>query len=178
MENELNNPDWDEEFVPLPFYPWDVRPHTTPLDLDECATAIHLANGSLPAAAELLRTPLVRLARKVRHTPKLALVLQEHLALAVLKAAAEPLHALYSPLSDDRRREWAATKILQSRAANTLNPFSPTPGPDPMTAAPPQAPTSPSSLSLTANGRSLTFRWRTDADDAKTIDHDPLDTPD
>ena len=44
----------DQEFIPLPFYPWTERPSTLPLDPDECATAIHVAKGDIPKAAAAL----------------------------------------------------------------------------------------------------------------------------
>jgi hypothetical protein len=42
-----------EEFVPLPWFPWETRPETLPLDDDEVATALYLANGDLKEAAAL-----------------------------------------------------------------------------------------------------------------------------
>lgn len=156
----------DGEFLPLPFYPWDERPPSLPLDPDETATAIHLANGDLPAASSLLKVPLHKVIRQIAHHPRLARVLNEALALATHRAASEYIRALDSP--NDRRREWAATKILASRAAQS-HPFSPAP----------VAPSAAASLTLSdpnGRGRVLTFRWRTDADDAPnepvTIEHD------
>jgi hypothetical protein len=43
-----------DEFVQLPYGPWDSRPETLPLDVDECATALFLANGNVKGAADLL----------------------------------------------------------------------------------------------------------------------------
>lgn len=155
--------DQDAEFLPLPYYPWDERPFTFPLDQDECATALHLTGGDLPNAAKLLRVPLHKLNRQVVHHPRLQRVIIEAHTLATHRAAAEYLRALDS--DNDRRREWGAVKILASRAAQQ-HPFSP-------------APAQPSTAHLSVNApnaRTLTFRWRTDADDqaaqAKVIDHD------
>jgi hypothetical protein len=150
----------DEEFIPLPFYPWDSRPPSLPLDPDECATAIHIAQGDLPAAANLLKVPLHKLNRQIRNHPRLARVLQETNELTVARAASEYINALSSP--SERRREWASTKIMASRAA-AQHPFSP---------APAQPNAQSASLSLTDAGRTLTFRWRTDADDVPTIEGD------
>ena len=170
--NTTSTPDPQaEEFTPLPFYPWDTRPDTVPLDTDECATALHLGQGSLIRAAQLLKTAPHRLARVMRAHPNLARIQNEANELTVAHAHDELLQALSS--DSDRRREWAATKILASRAAQS-HPFAP-------------APTQPSTtqqLSLSAAGRSIVFRWRTDADDALqppslqppsslTIEHDP-----
>jgi hypothetical protein len=142
----------DQEFLPLPFYPWTERPSTLPLDADECATAIHLAHGDLPAAASLLKVPIVRLNRSLRASPRLQRILAETTELTIARAAAEYIRALDAP--DDRRREWGASKLMASRAASG-HPFSP---------APPQSAQSAASLTVNPN-RSITFRWRTDADD-------------
>jgi hypothetical protein len=148
-------PELDQEFAPLPFYPWDERPPTLPLDPDECATAIHLAQGDLPNAAALLRTPLHKLNRQVAHHPRLQRVIAEAHSLAIARAAAEYIRALDSP--SDRRREWGAKAILATRAAQS-HPFAP---------APPNTSASVS-LTQTPSARTLTFRWRTDEDDQTT----------
>ena len=140
----------DDEFAPLPFYPWDQRPSSLPLDADEAATAIHLAC-NLPGAAELLKVPLRTLVRMVKHSPRLTRVLAEANDVLVAQAAGEYAQALAA--QDDRRREWGATKIMQSRAAagHALSP------------APPNSTMSLTSTTQQGN-RTLTFRWRTDAD--------------
>ena len=157
--------DHDQEFIPLPFYGWTERPSTLPLDPDECATAIHIANGDIPAAAALLKVPQFKLERQIRHHPNLARILNEELQIAVSKSRSELLTALASP--NDRRREWAATKILASRIAQN-DPFAPAP-------AQPSAQAASLSLTSSAAGRTLVFRWRTDADETQpvTIDHEP-----
>lgn len=154
----------DSEFIPLPYYPWDERPATLPLDPDECATAIHIAQGDIPKASGLLKVSQHLLERSLRHHPRLTRILNEELAIAVSRSRSEYLSALDSP--SDRRREWAATKILSSRIAQS-DPFAPAP-------AQPSASQASLSLSNTAGGKTLTFRWRTDADDkpATVIDND------
>lgn len=144
------------EFVPLPFYPWDQRPAHLVLDADEVATAIHLSAGDLIAAAELLRVPLVRVARALKAHPRLQRVMDEATHCAVARAAAEYIRALSSP--NDRRREWGASQIMRSRAAQA-HPFAPAP-----------AGQTQSSTSVTVTPRAITFRWRTDADDASQTD--------
>ena len=52
--------DHDEEFLPLPFYPWDERPGHLALDHDEIATALHMAEGDLVGSAALLKVPVVQ----------------------------------------------------------------------------------------------------------------------
>ena len=89
--------------------------------------------------------------------------LNEELQIAVSKSRSELLTALDSP--SDRRREWAASKILASRIAQN----------DPFARRPAQPSAAQASLSLTntAAGRTLTFRWKTDADDlTPVIEHD------
>jgi hypothetical protein len=145
----------DEEFIPLPFYPFNERPASMPLDPDECATAIHIAKGDIPAAAALLKVPEFKLNRQIRHHPRLVRVRDEALEIVHNRAASEYIQALDSP--SDRRREWAAAKILATRSAAS-HPFAP---------APPQPNAQQASLSLSSGptGRTITFRWRSDADD-------------
>jgi hypothetical protein len=144
----------DDEFVPLPFYPWEERSPTLPIDFDEAATAIHLAHGELNKAAALLKVPLYRLTRLVKQSPRLQRIHQESFETALIRAAAVPIDTLFDPNSDQRAKEWASTKVLQSRLA-IGHPLSPAP------------PASAQSASLTVSPaqRSITFRWRTDADD-------------
>jgi hypothetical protein len=113
-----------DEFAPLPIYTWLERPETLPLGDDEAATALHLARGDAPAAANLLKVPLHRLARLLRRSPRLQRIQEESDQLNVLRARGEYIRALDS--EEARRREWGATKIMQSRAAQGDS-FSPAP---------------------------------------------------
>ena len=140
------------EFIPLPHYSWDIRPSTIPLDYDECATALALANGDEFQASQLLKVPLVRFRRSARLHPRLIPLLAELQAAVVARAASIPISTLFDPSADARRLEWASTKILASRAAAS-HPFSPAP-----------AATTASSLTLSQGARTITYRWRTDAD--------------
>jgi hypothetical protein len=135
-------------------YPWIERPRTLPIDFDEAATAIHLAHGELIKAAQLLKVGLHRLTRLVKQSPRLQRIHQESFEHALIKAAAVPIDTLFNPEADQRAKEWASTKVLQSRLAMG-HPLSPAP------------PSSIASSSLTVNPaqRSITFRWKTDADD-------------
>jgi hypothetical protein len=149
----------DQEFAPLPFYPWDERPPTVPLDFEEAATAVHLAHGSLPAAARLLKCPEVRLKRLLRQSPRLQRVLDESYQLALDRAVAVPIDTLFDPNADQRAKEWASTKLLQSRLAMG-HPLSPAPASAAQTSA----------ASIQVTPKSITFRWRTDADDVPPDD--------
>jgi hypothetical protein len=62
------------EFVPLPYFPWLSRPDSLPLDIDEIATALYLANGDLKAAAALLKVTVVQLRKPIRKTPRQQLI--------------------------------------------------------------------------------------------------------
>ena len=59
------------EFEPLPFYPFDERSLSLPLDVEEAATAIYLARGDIGAAAALLKVTPARLNRVVRGSLRL-----------------------------------------------------------------------------------------------------------
>lgn len=150
----------DLEFTPLPYYPWDERPITLPVETDEAATAIHLTHGDLAAAAHLLKIPTLRLQRLVKQSPRLQRVQEESYGVALAQAASIPIRTLFDPNSDQRAKEWASTKLLQSRLA-IGHPLSPAP-----------AATTQSSASLTLNQpqKTITFRWRTDADDLPSDD--------
>lgn len=153
-----NSPEHDQEFEPLPYYPWEERPPTLPIDAEEAATAIHLGH-NLPAAALLLKVPEFRLQRLVRASPRLQRILDESFALALNRAVAVPIDTLFNPLADQRAKEWASKLLLSSRLAQG-HPLSP---------APTQ---SAQSVSLTQSpvSKTITFRWRTDADDALASD--------
>jgi hypothetical protein len=60
-----------EEFVPLPYFPWESRPDSLPLDQEEVATALYLANGDLKAAADLLKVTMGALKKPIRRMPRL-----------------------------------------------------------------------------------------------------------
>jgi hypothetical protein len=60
-----------DEFVQLPYFGWDTRPETVPLDVEECATAIYLAKGDIRAAAARLKVTVAKLNRMVRRYPRL-----------------------------------------------------------------------------------------------------------
>jgi hypothetical protein len=151
--------DLAEEFAPLPYFPFDERPAHYSLDVEECATAIHLAQAHLPKAAELLRTPLHRLHRAIRHSPRLQRVLEETAGVIVSRAYAKYIEALDDP--DFRRQEWGATRIMQSRAAaNHL--FAPAP-----------APSATTTTNVAIGSRDIVFRWKA-PDDVKVIDGEVL----
>jgi len=50
----------------LPYFPWESRPETLPLDADEIATSLFLADGHLGKAAERLKVDEKRIKRSIR----------------------------------------------------------------------------------------------------------------
>lgn len=155
VDPTTTDPAHDEEFAPLPYYPWDERPPTLPLSTEEAATAIHLAHGDIPLAASLLKTPHYRLARLIRASPRLTRIRDESFSLALDHAASIPIRTLFNPDADQRAKEWASTKLLQSRIA-AGHPLSP---------APPATTQSNAQLTVNQATKTISFRWRTDADD-------------
>lgn len=160
VDPATTDPAHDEEFAPLPYYAWDERPATLPLSTEEAATAIHLAHGDIPAAARLLKVPHFRLARLIRASPRLTRIRDESFSLALDHAASVPIRTLFNPDADQRALEWASTKLLQSRIAQG-HPLSP---------APPSTTVSNASLTANSVAKTITFRWRTDADDVPSDD--------
>jgi hypothetical protein len=153
-----SHPELEAEFDPLPFYPWTERPSTLPIDAEEAATAIHLGH-NLPAAAALLKVPEFRLRRLVNQSPRLQRVLEESFGLALDRAVAVPIDTLFNPNSDQRAKEWASKLLLSSRLAQG-HPLSPAPTQSAQSVSLTQSPTQ----------KTITFRWRTDADDALASD--------
>jgi hypothetical protein len=135
----------DDEFIPLPFFPWEVRPVTLAIDDDEAATAIHLAHGEIERAAGLLKVPLHRLTRLVRRSPRLQRILEESLEHTLIRARAVPIETLLDPEADNRRKEWAAAFVMKSRIAMG----------DPLSPAPAQA----TSLTVNNETRSFIVQW-------------------
>jgi hypothetical protein len=103
----------EEEFLPLPYYPWDRRPGHSPIEVEEAATALYLAEGVISQAAERLRVEPLRLTRAISRSPKLRKLHEELVSLLNDKVHAEYLKAFLS--DDDRRREWAASKTAQTK---------------------------------------------------------------
>ena len=57
-----------DEFLPLPYFPWDSRPETLPLDVEEAATALFLDGGDVKAAASRLKVSTTQLKKIVRRS--------------------------------------------------------------------------------------------------------------
>jgi len=150
--------DYEQEFVPLPYYAWDERPASLPLDQEEAATAIHLSQGHLPRAADLLKVPLVRLNRFIARSPRLQRVADEAADLVVAKAFSKYIEALDDP--EPRRQEWGAAKVMQSRVAQG-HPFSP---------APASTSSASSSVTISQQSREIVFQWKSPALPGDVVD--------
>lgn len=109
--NDIDNP--DGEFLPLPYFPWDIRPSTSSLETEECATALFLTTGDLDEAASKLRVHPLRLIRAINRSPRLMRLHKELTALLNNKVHQEYVKAFAS--DDDRRREWAAAKVANTK---------------------------------------------------------------
>ena len=117
----------EDEFLPLPYYSWDRRPSHLVLDQDECATALYLAEGIIEDAAVRLRVEPLRLVRAINRSPRLMRLHAELASLLNDKVHKEYINAFKS--EDDRRREWSASKVSQTKqfqahplAPNTQSP--------------------------------------------------------
>ena len=138
--------DIDEEFLPLPYYSWAVRPVHLVLDIEECATALYLSRGVVSAAAERLKVEPLKLQRVINRSPRLVRLHAELVALLNDDVHKEVVRAFGD--EDARRREWGAAKVINSRQFQG-HPLAPNSN---------VAPT----LSITAENNNITFVWRTE----------------
>ena len=152
-----DKPDQDaHEFVPLPFYSWAERPLSLPIDVEEAATAIHLDDGDVILAARRLKVSTGRLNRLIAHHPRLVRIRNEHLQVLVDKSTHEVASAFSS--EDDRRREWATSKVLSSRLAQD----------HPLAPAPSSTTSVQTNIALGAGAAGkFVFRWMDDGDDPR-----------
>lgn len=66
-----------QDLVPLPTMPWNTRPETLPLTVEEVRTALWLDKGNVSEAAKRLKTDPVRLRRFIRSSARLSAELAE-----------------------------------------------------------------------------------------------------
>lgn len=103
----------DHDLIPLPTMPWDQRPLELPLDIEECRTAIHRAEGNVSTAAELLKVPSKRLRAFVQSSPRLLSELKEFDERLIDTATSNVADALGDP-EDSARRDSMTRFVLNS----------------------------------------------------------------
>jgi hypothetical protein len=103
----------DQEFLPLPHYSWERRPAHLAIDIEEAATSLYLAEGVIGRAAERLKVEPLKLVRVISRSPRLQRLHAELAALLNDKVHEEYVKAFQS--EDDRRREWASSKVSQTK---------------------------------------------------------------
>ena len=151
----LQPSDIEAEFQPLPYYPWDRRPSHLPLDIEECATALYLAEGVIGRAADRLKVEPLKLTRQIARSPRLVRLHAELTALLNDKVHEEYIKAFGS--EDDRRREWAASKVSNTKGFQSH----------------PLAPNGQVSPAVTIGGpTSITIHWGDPPEGAKLIEHE------
>lgn len=148
----------EQEFLPLPHYSWDRRPARLPVDIEEAATALYLAGGLIERAAERLKIEPLKLARIISRSPRLTRLHAELATLLNDKVHEEYIRAFAS--EDDRRREWASSKVSQSKQFQNH----------------PLAPNSQVSPQLAMTGpQTITIHWGDPPEDLKVIEHEVID---
>lgn len=65
------------DLVPLPTMPWDVRPDSLPLTVEEVRTALWANSGNVTKAAQLLKVDSARLRRYIKNSPRLSVEVEE-----------------------------------------------------------------------------------------------------
>ena len=103
--------DMPRGLVPLPRFPYDRRPDSIPLDLEECRTALWLGRGNLLAAARLLKTEPVRLRRYI--STSITLIEEQHEAKTLVLDRAEEIIAEALEAAEGEIRRDAAKFVLE-----------------------------------------------------------------
>jgi len=122
MQNEDNIPN---DLVALPTMPYNERPPELPLDVEECRTAIWMANGNITEAAKLLKTTSIRLRAFVKKSPYLSAEMQEAADRLVDIAESNVLDALkddQDPSRRDTMSRFVLTNIGKARGWGTGGP--------------------------------------------------------
>jgi hypothetical protein len=83
------------------------------VEVEECATALYLTGGLIGRAAEKLKVEPLKLARIISRSARLTRLHAELASLLNDAVHEEYIKAFES--ADDRRREWAASKVSQTR---------------------------------------------------------------
>lgn len=107
MVDRTNLPD---DLVPLPTAPWDERPDSVPLDVEEARTALWLASGNIGKAAARLKVPSNRLRKFVNASARLTEVVAEAREMMVDIAESNIMDALME--AEDYTRRDAMSKFV------------------------------------------------------------------
>jgi hypothetical protein len=101
------------DLVPLPTQPWDERPDSLPLTIEEARTALWLESGSIPKAAIRLKVTANRLRRYIQSSPRLTADQNEAREQLADRAEEIVKEALDDPV-DAGRRDSMAKYVLAS----------------------------------------------------------------
>ena len=137
----------DEEFRPLPYFPWEVRPTHIALDIEECATSLYLSKGVLRDAAARLRVDVLRLQRVINRSVRLQRLREELVAAHLNDRVYEEYLKAFED-EDSRRREWASAKVAGTEQFRR----------HPLAPSNQHSPT----LSISQENNNITFVWRTE----------------
>lgn len=99
---------------PLPTAPYDERPNSLPLDVEECRTALWLERGNIPDAAARLKITPIRLRAFVNNSPRL-LAEQSEAREQLADRAEQIVHEALHDEVDAGRRDGMAKYVLNSR---------------------------------------------------------------
>lgn len=102
------------DLQPLSTQPWDQRPASLPLDIEECRTALWMAAGNVTEAAAILKISSSRLRNFIRCSPRLTEECRE--AREQLADTAEGVvREALADATDSSRRDQMARFVLTSQ---------------------------------------------------------------
>ena len=97
--------------IPLPTMPWDVRPDSLPLTVEEVRTALWCNEGNISRAASMLKVDSARLRRYIAASPRLSAE-KEEARHQVLDRAEEVMVEALNDSEDAVRRDSMAKFAL------------------------------------------------------------------
>ncbi|HWI66891.1 MAG TPA: hypothetical protein VNS88_00685 [Nitrospiraceae bacterium] len=107
-----------QDLVPLPTAPYEERPASLPLDVEECRTALWLERGNIPDAAARLKVTPIRLRNFVQNSPRLLAEQREAREQLADRAEKIVYEALHDEV-DSSRRDSMAKYVLNSVIGKT-----------------------------------------------------------
>jgi hypothetical protein len=102
--------DTPTDLVPLPTMPYDERPDSLPLDIEECRTALWLQAGNVSEAAKLLKVTSLRLRNFIKTSKRLSDEQREMQEVLLDKAESVAAEALDD--EDTSRKDTMARFIM------------------------------------------------------------------